>query len=65
MNAQFSPSLMCMDLTRFREQIEAMNSTAAFYHVDIMDGSYVKTLRYHRSLLRTYVKSPMCQLMCI
>ncbi|MGK3143983.1 D-allulose 6-phosphate 3-epimerase [Pantoea sp. C2G6] len=44
MDAKFSPSLMCMDLTRFREQIEAMNSRAAFYHVDIMDGSYVKNI---------------------
>lgn len=44
MNAKFSPSLMCMDLTRFREQIEAMNDKAAFYHVDIMDGSYVKNI---------------------
>ena len=44
MIAKFSPSLMCMDLTRFREQIEAMNNHAAFYHVDIMDGSYVKNI---------------------
>ena len=44
MNARFSPSLMCMDLTRFREQIEAMNASASFYHVDIMDGSYVKNI---------------------
>lgn len=44
MNAKFSPSLMCMDLTRFREQIEAMNDKADFYHVDIMDGSYVKNI---------------------
>ncbi|MEC4256412.1 D-allulose 6-phosphate 3-epimerase [Escherichia coli] len=44
MIAKFSPSLMCMDLTRFREQIEAMNNHAAFYHVDIMDGSYFKNI---------------------
>lgn len=44
MIAKFSPSLMCMDLTRFREQIEAMNNHATFYHVDIMDGSYVKNI---------------------
>ena len=35
---------MCMDLTRFREQITAMNGRADFYHVDIMDGSYVKNI---------------------
>lgn len=44
MAAKFSPSLMCMDLTRFREQITAMNCRADFYHVDIMDGSYVKNI---------------------
>jgi len=33
-----------MDLTQFREQITAMNSRADFYHVDIMDGSYVKNI---------------------
>ena len=44
MAAKFSPSLMCMDLTRFREQIMAMNGRADFYHVDIMDGSYVKNI---------------------
>lgn len=44
MAAKFSPSLMCMDLTQFREQITAMNNRADFYHVDIMDGSYVKNI---------------------
>ena len=37
MSAKFSPSLMCMDLTQFKEQITAMNKKADFYHVDIMD----------------------------
>jgi D-allulose-6-phosphate 3-epimerase len=40
----FSPSLMCMDLTKFREQIEVLNHRAHFYHVDIMDGHFVKNL---------------------
>ena len=44
MAAKFSPSLMCMDLTQFREKITAMNDRADFYHVDIMDGSYVKNI---------------------
>lgn len=34
MSAKFSPSLMCMDLTQFKEQITAMNKKADFYHVD-------------------------------
>ncbi len=44
MDAKFSPSLMCMDLTLFKEQITAMNNKADFYHVDIMDGNYVRNI---------------------
>ncbi|MBP2167195.1 D-allulose-6-phosphate 3-epimerase [Erwinia toletana] len=44
MSAMFNPSLMCMDLTKFSEQITALNSRASFYHVDIMDGHYVKNI---------------------
>jgi D-allulose-6-phosphate 3-epimerase len=44
MKAMFSPSLMCMDLTKFNEQITALNSRASLYHVDIMDGHYVKNI---------------------
>lgn len=44
MNCKFSPSLMCMDLTKFREQIEVLNTRADMYHVDIMDGHYVKNI---------------------
>lgn len=43
MSAKFSPSLMCMDLTQFKEQITAMNKSG-FYHVDIMDGNYVRNI---------------------
>jgi D-allulose-6-phosphate 3-epimerase len=39
---RFSPSLMCMNLLKVEEQIHAMNGLADFYHVDIMDGNYVK-----------------------
>ncbi|WP_078544660.1 D-allulose 6-phosphate 3-epimerase [Litchfieldia alkalitelluris] len=41
---KFSPSLMCMELTRFKEQVEALNERAHFYHVDIMDGHFVKNI---------------------
>lgn len=40
----FSPSLMCMDLTKFSEQIESLNERADMYHVDVMDGHYVKNI---------------------
>lgn len=42
--AKFSPSLMCMDLSKFKEQVEVLNKKADFYHVDIMDGHFVKNI---------------------
>ncbi|MCY1117653.1 D-allulose 6-phosphate 3-epimerase [Bacillus safensis] len=44
MTAVFSPSLMCMDLIHFREQIHLLNTRADRYHVDVMDGHYVKNI---------------------
>jgi D-allulose-6-phosphate 3-epimerase len=44
MEYKFSPSLMCMNLLKLEEQITFMNQKAAFYHVDIMDGHYVKNI---------------------
>ncbi|MBS4207396.1 D-allulose 6-phosphate 3-epimerase [Bacillus sp. FJAT-50079] len=41
---KFSPSLMCMDLTKFKEQVDVLNERADFYHVDIMDGHFVKNI---------------------
>ena len=41
---KFSPSLMCMDLTRFREQVEILNERADMYHIDIMDGHFVSNI---------------------
>lgn len=38
----FSPSLMCMDFMKMREQLTVLNERADLYHVDIMDGDYVK-----------------------
>ena len=40
----FSPSLMCMDLLYLKEQVEILNERADFYHVDIMDGHFVKNI---------------------
>lgn len=41
---KFSPSLMCMDLSKFKEQVDVLNEKADFYHVDIMDGHFVKNI---------------------
>ncbi|MDK6474792.1 allulose-6-phosphate 3-epimerase, partial [Aerococcus urinae] len=41
---KLSPSLMCMNLTQFSEQINILNKHVDYYHVDIMDGHYVKNI---------------------
>lgn len=40
----FAPSLMCMDLLNLPQQLDILNRKAEMYHVDIMDGHYVKNI---------------------
>ncbi|MBO1207088.1 MULTISPECIES: D-allulose 6-phosphate 3-epimerase [Staphylococcus] len=42
--AKFSPSLMTMDLDKFKEQITFLNNHVDSYHIDIMDGHYVPNI---------------------
>ncbi|MGW7977051.1 ribulose-phosphate 3-epimerase [Staphylococcus xylosus] len=42
--AQFSPSLMTMDLDKFKEQITFLDQHVDSYHIDIMDGHYVPNI---------------------
>lgn len=41
---EFSPSLMTMDLDKFKEQITFLNTKVDSYHIDIMDGHYVPNI---------------------
>lgn len=41
---EFSPSLMTMDLDKFKEQIIFLNDQVDSYHIDIMDGHYVPNI---------------------
>lgn len=63
----FSPSLMCMDLLEIKEQTELLNERCDFYHVDIMDGHYVKNITLSPdfvSVFHTIAKRPIdCHLM--
>ncbi len=40
----FSPSLMTMDLDKFKEQIEFLNQHVDSYHIDISMDNYVPNL---------------------
>ncbi|MGW7886401.1 D-allulose 6-phosphate 3-epimerase [Staphylococcus xylosus] len=44
MNAKFSPSLMTMDLDKFKDQITFLNKHVDSYHIDIMDGHFVPNI---------------------
>lgn len=58
---------MCMDLLNIKEQIEILNERADMYHVDIMDGHFVKNITLSPDFVKAIskvVKIPMdCHLM--
>jgi len=43
-DVQFSPSLMTMNLDKFKEEILFLNDHVDSYHIDIMDGHYVPNI---------------------
>ena len=43
---KIAPSLMCMDLLKFKEQIEFIDQHADYFHIDIMDGHFVPNLTF-------------------
>ena len=67
MKPMFNPSLMCMDLLDIRSQTEILNERCDLYHVDIMDGHYVKNITLSPDFVKvfsTIAKKPIdCHLM--
>lgn len=62
MKYQFAPSLMCMNLMELKEQIAVLNELADIYHIDIMDGHYVKNITlspYFMDQIKNHVSIPM------
>jgi D-allulose-6-phosphate 3-epimerase len=63
----FNASLMCMDLLHIREQFDILNERIDMYHVDIMDGHYVRNLTLSPDFVKTVrriAKKPIeCHLM--
>ncbi len=67
MKPMFNPSLMCMDLLDIKAQTEILNTRCDLYHVDIMDGHYVKNITLSPDFVRAFsgvAKKPIdCHLM--
>ncbi len=53
----FNPSLMCMDLLNIKEQTEILNERCDMFHVDIMDGHYVKNITLSPDFVSAFTKA--------
>lgn len=67
MKPMFNPSLMCMDLLDIKEQTRILNERCDLYHVDIMDGHFVKNITLSPDFVSVFsqiAKKPIdCHLM--
>ena len=64
MKPMFNPSLMCMDLLNIREQTAILNERCDLYHVDIMDGHFVKNITLSPDFVRAFSKIAMRPIEC-
>lgn len=53
-----SPSLMCVDLLNLKEELQALDKYADFYHIDIMDGHFVPNITLSASFIKGI--APVC-----
>ena len=54
MEPMFNPSLMCMDLLDIKNQTEILNERCDLYHVDIMDGHFVKNITLSPDFVKAF-----------
>lgn len=52
----FSPSLMCMDISKMKEQFAVLDKYIDLYHVDIMDGHFCKNITLSPDLIAAFRK---------
>ena len=65
MKPLFAPSLMCADLLSIKEQVEILNDRADLYHIDIMDGHFVRNFSLSPSFveqIKPVAKLPITEL---
>lgn len=56
MQPTFSASLMCMDFLYVKDQLETLNEYVDYYHIDIIDGHYSKSLSLSPDLMEAFSK---------
>lgn len=55
---KIAPSVLSLDYSCFKEQVEEMNvSGASYIHYDVMDGHFVPNLTFGPDILRAFCKS--------
>lgn len=52
-----APSILSLDFSNFKEQIEILNDNVSWLHFDVMDGHFVPNLTFGPDILKTFRKS--------
>lgn len=64
MKPMFNPSLMCMDLLEIKSQTAILNKRCDMYHVDIMDGHFVKNITLSPDFVKAFSKIALKPIDC-